>query len=55
MTYDGVSSNEFVNLMAKWDVYDIHPSPDKALVGWRWVGRPERMFTNSPIPFTLAA
>jgi hypothetical protein len=56
MTYDGVSvkmvrqargiSNACVN---------SHPSPDKALVGCKWVGRPERMFTNSPMPFTLAA
>ena len=32
-----------------------HPSPYSALVGCRCVGRPERMFTNSPMPFTRAA
>jgi hypothetical protein len=56
MTYDGVSAEELVRQeRIDKDLYNEHPSPDKALVGCKWVGRPERMFTNSPMPFTLAA
>jgi len=55
MTYDGVSARKHVRQEAIKMPVNTHPSPYKALVGCKCVGRPERMFTNSPMPFTLAA